>query len=158
MHLERENDEALKRFSKRWGSIARDEDLAQVGIKKLGDEIADDLRGIGVKDEAIAPLRGSPEHLIKAHAALRMQGHKMRSPDELLDRVGRQLGEKFRIAPTARTRQEIVRAARTARGFANRDDDISTVRPAASPAEQADLAKRREQLNRMRQDRGFDSY
>jgi hypothetical protein len=158
MQFQAESEKALERFGQRWSNIAKDQDLSEVGMKKLGENMAADLRAVGLSEEDIAPARGDVGRLFQAHTAARLQGLKVRSTDDLLEATGRQLGDKFKIAPTARTRQEIVRAARTARGFANREeDDSSSARRTPSPAEDARRARARRHLEAARKARGFES-
>ncbi len=92
---------ALNKFAAEWPEIAQDELLADAGKTVLRNELIADLKSVGLSDELIRPIRHDPAALAEAQRKLRMQGHKMRSYDQLLSAVGQTMSTRFGIKPAA---------------------------------------------------------
>jgi hypothetical protein len=162
-----ENDAALGAFKKEYPKLAEDEDYARVGIDRLGREIVADLKSIGVKDEDIAPVRHDINRLVQAHNQAYAGGAKVRSTKEVLKATGEYMTEKFRIPRgPGRSREEILRETRTARGFSNDHLDEQSERAAGPEGRgarrtvtEADPSADRERVRRIieqqRKARGF---
>ena len=124
MRLKAENDRALEKFAKKYPSLREDQVLVEAATHVLRDKIVDDLKSIGIPDDAIAPLRGDTGSLVTAHTQARAKGHKVRGPDDLLNATGAELGKRFNIKPAQRSPAEYVRDMRIQRGLPVREERV----------------------------------
>jgi hypothetical protein len=145
IEIERQNDQALKRFQDDYPDLAADSDLAETGASVVKREIIEDLKGLGFKDEDIAPARGDLKSLAAAHAHARLNGFKVRTPDQILDATGEHLSKKYNIkrarspghSPAEIMRQRVVEHRR-ARGLGV--DDVAPAGRSTPPTRQQTAA------------------
>lgn len=97
--FKRESDTALQRFADQYPSLAKNEVLAQAGKTVLCNEIAKDLKSVGLTDQDLAPIRGNAGELAKVQRQLRNGGHQLRTFEKVLDDVGAYMTETFHIQP-----------------------------------------------------------
>jgi hypothetical protein len=161
MRMQQENEAALGKFAKRYSNLAKDPVLAEAGLHVLRDKMVDDLKGAGVTEEMIAPVRGDTNRLAAAHALARGQGLNVRSAEKLLDDTGQELSKRFGIRPTQRSPEEYVKSLRAERGLPDREgrggEQSQTTDP-ATPRTSDDfgsLEARRARVRAMRESRGF---
>jgi Multicopper oxidase len=61
------------------------------------EEMLEDLRNIGLTDEHLAPIQGDRKAISVAHRAVRLQGHKVRSIEEVLGAAADTMRTEFGI-------------------------------------------------------------
>jgi hypothetical protein len=150
--LRGEIDSALKNFAERNPQITNDPYLADAGMHAVRDQIERDLRGIGVTDEILAPLRGNTDALVQAYGAARMKApDRVRAPEQLLDAAGQELKSRFGVKSLSkRTPQNVIREMREARGFSNSDEHIPAERGPQTAADEARNNRAREIMEKRR--------
>ena len=127
---------ALDEFNKKNPNIANDTLLAEAGMTAVRAEIARDLKSLGVPDEELDKIRGDNKVMLGAYAHLRANGRQVRAPKELFGAVADNFRERGIRTGGARSPQEVIREARTARGFSNREEDIGPDVRAATTAQE----------------------
>jgi hypothetical protein len=142
----------LDTFSRKYPQIANDPVLADAGFTVIREEIVKDLKGMGVPDDAIEPLRRSrnTEAIVQAYAEVRAKApNRVRSPTELLDAAGEDLRRRFNIkGVSARTPQQVIHEMRADRGFSNDDAHIPAARAPQSAADEARSNRARSYLDK----------
>jgi len=88
---------ALTKFGDENPDLIADKHLTTVGLDLAAEEMLKDMRQIGLTDEQLAPIAGDRKAIATAHRAVRQQGHKVRSLDEVLGAAGETLRTKFHI-------------------------------------------------------------
>lgn len=92
-----EFNNGVQRFAEKYPTVAQDPDLGLAAQSAFRNEVIADLRACGIDDDDIAMFKGDIPSLMKAQRQLRLNGHKARSIDQLLDQVGTRLASKFRV-------------------------------------------------------------
>ena len=151
---------ALNEFTKRNPRIVNDELFAESGMTAVRTEIAKDLKSLGVPDEELDQIRGDNKVMLAAYTHLRANGRQVRAPKELFGAVEDGFRQRGIRTGGSRSPQEVIREARTARGFSNREEDIGPDRHAGPTAqEEARREKTRKHIQQAREARHFpDSY
>jgi hypothetical protein len=158
--LEAENNAALGKFAKRYANVANDAVLTEAATHVLRDKIVEELKGAGVAEEVLAPVRSDTQRLADAYTAARLQGLNVRAPEPLLDETGQELSRRFNIRPTQRSPREYVRSLRAERGLPDRErrDGLAPAADfgrARTSDDFGSLEARRERVRAMREARGF---
>jgi hypothetical protein len=156
--LQAENVEALKTFGKRYGP--GNPLMGEAAEHALRDEIATDLKAIGIPDEAIAPLRGNTGAMVGAHTEARAKGRQVRKPDDLVGAVGKTLERELNLRPIRPRPGEYVASLRAQRGLPNREQRGEPVAASDYGRDResddfGSLEGRRARVRAMREARGF---
>jgi hypothetical protein len=156
--LRAENVRAINQFAKRYGSPSPL--MGEAAEHALRDEIAADLKGVGIPDEVLDPLRGNTGAMVSAHTEARAKGHQVRGSDDLLGAVGKTLERELNLRPIRPRPAEYVASLRAQRGLPNREQRGEPEVASAYGQEKASddfgsLEARRERVRAMREARGF---
>lgn len=165
--VQAEWQKGLERVQKKNPGLAQDELLAEAGMTAVRNEIAKDLKELGVPDEELGKIKGNNQAMVQAHMAVRANGHNVRSADDLFDAAAENLksrGIRFQTNDDRdRHRRNVVAERRAAdltrRGLSADDEaDRMPARPEMSEAEEKQKAKRLAAFNEIRTSRGFKTF
>lgn len=98
-----EIEEATGKFRESYTGIVQDPDMLDASLRRLGAELRQDLTAAGMAPEKIDKL--SNDQLLEFHQSVRMAGHRVRGYSQILDKVGKEVSQKFGaiIAPAKET-------------------------------------------------------
>lgn len=105
-----EIEEATGKFRQEYAGVVSDPDVLDASLRRLGAELRQDLTAAGMAPEKIDKL--STDQLLEFHQQARMAGHKTRGYSQILDKVGKEVSQKFgailpsrETSPTNRSQQ-----------------------------------------------------
>lgn len=90
----KELDEAVTKFTTAFPTIASDDDLVDVALRRVQRELRSDLVAAGISEDDLKTVT-DPKQLAALHRQVRVNGAKVRTYDTLLSEVGTYLSNKF---------------------------------------------------------------
>lgn len=88
---------AVAGFKEKYPEIDSDGLLHPVMGQLTRQELVNDLKAVGARDEDIAAIQNDVGKLARAHSALRQQGYQVRDYGEVLDSAAQQLGKRYNL-------------------------------------------------------------
>lgn len=162
----KEINAALETFTKKFPSIASDDDLTDVALRRVQVELRADLKASGMSDDDISKIKESRD-LASLHGEVRRKGAKVRTYDALLTDVGTYLSKKFGTSqtpetlPAKTTLQQPPATSKTQQRVDAKRAAIQQPKAAGAktPTQQAPRPKTHSEIiSEMRKARGFGSY
>lgn len=88
---------AVASFKDKYPEIDSDNLLHPVMGALTREELVNDLKAVGARDEDLAVIQNDIGKLARAHAALRQQGYQVRDYGAVLDSAAQQLGKRYNL-------------------------------------------------------------
>ncbi len=154
--------DATTTFRTKYTGLVEDPDLLESSLRRLNAEMRDDLIKAGAKADDLA--RASPDQLMVMHQQARMSGQKVRTYNDLFEKVGTDVVKKFgAVLPAApRQAQQPSPTPAASNAIADRMDRKrnASVQPRAAGMRvntepQVRPKTRADVINEMRRQRGF---
>jgi len=97
VHAQTEMTSALDRFQVKYPEVTTDKYLAQTGLDILAESLVEDLVKAGVPEQVVQPYRKDVVQLAHGLAALKRAGRSVPTFDDVLDRTGKFMEEKYNV-------------------------------------------------------------
>ena len=94
---QQEVNKAIEDFGAQYPVIVKDDELSTIGVNRFMDEIRNDIIGAGIDQNDLKKLGNDFTALANLHRNMRVRGIKLRGYDEIGEKVGNEIYDKFSI-------------------------------------------------------------